>query len=70
LRTTVLANRVNENNDKLLLAQSTSNNISLEEQSQIDTKVLQEESKDLTYNQCLKESFEEEDLNSTKEQAP
>ncbi|MBQ7616983.1 hypothetical protein IJS64_03195 [bacterium] len=44
--------------------------VDLDKQAEIDTKVLVDETKDITYNQCIKQSFDEEELNSTKETAP
>ncbi|MBR4567654.1 hypothetical protein IKO18_04485 [bacterium] len=54
---------------KIFLAQ-VNDEVDLDKQAEIDTKVLVEETKDITYNQCIKQSFDEEELNSTKETAP
>ena len=54
---------------KIFLAQ-VNDEVDLDKQAEIDTKVLVDETKDITYNQCIKQSFDEEELNSTKETAP
>lgn len=51
------------------LAQATGTT-TLETQSAIDTTTLLESTKDLTYEQCLKEENTTEELNSTKQKAP
>ena len=53
----------------LFLAQATGTT-TLETQSAIDTTTLLESTKDLTYEQCLKEENTTEELNSTKQKAP
>ena len=68
LKTTILAKNT-ENENKLLLAQA-NDDIDLEEQSATDLAVLKEETKDIAYAQCIKQEFDEEELNSTKEEAP
>lgn len=70
MRSTVLAKNNPIDEDKLLLAQATWELNDLEVQSSIDQAVFEEETKDLTYSQCLKENYDKEDLDSTKQKAP
>ena len=70
VRSTVLAKNTPSINDRILLAQSTWDAESLEVQSNIDEKVFEEETKDLIYQQCLLEKYDEDDLASTKQKAP
>ncbi len=58
-----------ESKPMLFLAQATGTT-TLETQSAIDTTTLLESTKDLTYEQCLKEENTTEELNSTKQKAP
>ena len=70
VRSTLLAKNTPTSEDRLLLAQATWDAEDLEAQSIIDEKVFEEETKDISYQQCLLEKFDKEDLSSTMQKAP
>jgi len=70
VRSTFLAKAPQINESKLLLAQATWDIEDIEEQSTIDEKTYEEETKDISYQQCLLEKYDKEDLASTMQKAP
>jgi len=69
-RTTLLAKNIDKSAEQKIFLAQVNDEVDLDKQAEIDTKVLVDETKDITYNQCIKQSFDEEELNSTKETAP
>jgi hypothetical protein len=65
-----LAKNIDKSAEQKIFLAQVNDEVDLDKQAEIDTKVLVEETKDITYNQCIKQSFDEEELNSTKETAP
>ncbi len=70
VKSTFLAKAPQINESKLLLAQATWDIEDIEEQSTIDEKTYEEETKDISYQQCLLEKYDKEDLASTMQKAP
>jgi hypothetical protein len=65
-----LAKNIDKSAEQKIFLAQVNDEVDLDKQAEIDTKVLVDETKDITYNQCIKQSFDEEELNSTKETAP
>jgi hypothetical protein len=65
-----LAKNIDKSAEQKIFLAQVNDEVDLDKQAEIDTKVLVEETKDITYNQCIKQSFDEEEFNSTKETAP
>ena len=70
VKSTLLAKAPQFDEKKLLLAQSTWDIESIEEQASIDEKVFEEETNDISFQQCLLEKYDKEDLDSTMQKAP
>jgi hypothetical protein len=65
-----LAKNIDKSAEQKIFFAQVNDEVDLDKQAEIDTKVLVDETKDITYNQCIKQNFDEEELNSTKETAP